>query len=70
MKLGVISLAFACEVIGGQEHLSDEAASVAWLFPSDAVASMPEARAVRVTDALRTDGPFVRIHDGDIILDA
>jgi 8-oxo-dGTP diphosphatase len=29
---------------------------------------MPEARAVRVTDALRDDGPFVRIHDGTTII--
>ena len=25
---------------------------------------MPEARAVRVTDAVSDKGPFVRIHDG------
>jgi ADP-ribose pyrophosphatase YjhB (NUDIX family) len=70
MKLGVVSLAFACEVIGGEEHPSFEATRVAWVSPADAVRSMPQARAVRVTDALRTDGPFVRVHDGDVILDA
>jgi ADP-ribose pyrophosphatase YjhB (NUDIX family) len=70
MKLGVVSLAFACEVIGGEEHPSVEAARVAWVLPADAVNSMPQARAVRVTDALRSDGPFVRVHDGDVILDA
>jgi len=68
MQLGVVSLTFKCEVVGGEEHTSREAARVAWLSPSDAVASMPEARAVRVTDALRDDGPFVRVHDGDIVL--
>lgn len=69
MKLGVVSLAFACEVIGGEEHPSDEATRVAWLPPAEAVKSMPQARGIRVTDALRADGPFVRVHDGNVILD-
>jgi 8-oxo-dGTP diphosphatase len=69
MRLGVVSLAFACQVTGGHEHPSSEAASIAWLSPADAVAWMPPARAVRVTDALRSDGPFVRVHDGNVILD-
>jgi hypothetical protein len=70
MKLGVISLAFLCHVTGGQERETDEASCVAWLSPAEAVAAMPAARAVRVTDALGNDGPFVRIHDGDVILSA
>jgi GntR family transcriptional regulator len=68
MKLGVVSLAFLCHVIDGDEHTSSEAARVAWLSSSDAVATMPEARAIRITDALRNDGPFVRTHDGNAIL--
>lgn len=68
MRLGVVSLAFRCEVIGGDIHASDEATRTAWVSLSDAVDAMPEARAVRVTDALRDDGPFVRIHDGNVIL--
>jgi 8-oxo-dGTP diphosphatase len=70
MKLGVISLAFLCQVTGGQEHETSEASRVAWLSPTEAVAAMPEARAVRVTDALSDEGPFVRVHDGDVILSA
>jgi 8-oxo-dGTP diphosphatase len=69
MRLGVVSLAFRCDLIGGYARTSDEADRVAWITQADAVASMPEARAVRVTDALRDDGPFVRTHDGDVILD-
>jgi 8-oxo-dGTP diphosphatase len=69
MRLGVVSLAFVCRVVGGEERPSSEAARIAWLSPSDAVASMPPARAVRVTDALRSDGPFVRVHDGDVVLE-
>lgn len=68
MRLGVVSLAFRCEVIGGEIHTSSESSRVEWISVSDAVTSMPEARAVRVTDALRDDGPFVRIHDGDAVM--
>jgi 8-oxo-dGTP diphosphatase len=68
MRLGVVSLAFRCEVIGGEMHTSSESTRVEWISVSDAVTSMPEARAVRVTDALRGDGPFVRIHDGDAVM--
>jgi 8-oxo-dGTP diphosphatase len=68
MRLGVVSLAFRCEVIGGEMHTSSESTRVEWISVSDAVTSMPEARAVRVTDALRDDGPFVRIHDGNAVM--
>ena len=69
MKLGVVSLAFLCEAVGGNEHLSSESTRIAWLTPEEAVAHMPEARSVRVTDAFRTNGPFVRTHDGTEIVD-
>ena len=52
MRLGVVSLAFVCEVTGGEEHTSTEADRVAWLSRDEAIAAMPEARAIRVTDAL------------------
>ena len=68
MRLGVVSLAVRCDVIGGEMHTSSESTRVEWISVSDAVTSMPEARAVRVTDALRDDGPFVRIHDGDAVM--
>ena len=70
MKLGVISLAFPCQVTGGQEHQTSEASRVAWLPPAGAAAATPEAPAVRITDAPSDDGPFVRVHDGDMILSA
>jgi 8-oxo-dGTP diphosphatase len=69
MRLGVVSLAFVCEVTGGEEHTSSEATRVAWLSPSEVVSAMPQARAVRVTDAFRSDGPFVRVHDGNVVLE-
>ena len=70
MRLGVVSLAFVCDVVGGEEHTSSEAARVAWLSPDEALAAMPPARAVRLTDALSGGGPFVRVHDGDIVLES
>ena len=69
MRLGVVSLAFVCEVTGGEEHTSTEANRVAWLSRDEAIAAMPEARAIRVTDALSDSSPYVRVHNGDIILE-
>jgi 8-oxo-dGTP diphosphatase len=68
MRLGVVTLAFRCSVIGGQTHPTSEARNVAWLTVDEATRDMPEARAVRVTDALSDDGPFVRAHDGTHLL--
>lgn len=68
MKQGVVSLAILCRPVGGEPRTSDEATSVKWVLPSEAIETMPEARAVRVTDALREDGPFVRVHDGTSLL--
>jgi ADP-ribose pyrophosphatase YjhB (NUDIX family) len=67
MRLGVVSLAFRCRVIGGQPHTGSEAKQVAWLTVDEAKREMVEARAVRVTDAL-SGSPAVRIHDGTRLL--
>lgn len=67
MQLGVVNLVFRCTLLGGQPHPTDEARQVAWLSMDEAKRDMPEARLVRVTDALITNddgGPPVRIHDG------
>jgi 8-oxo-dGTP diphosphatase len=64
MNLGVVTLAFRCKLIGGKEHPSNEATHVAWLTVAEAQHDMPEARAIRVADALDDSGPFVRVHDG------
>lgn len=68
MRLGVVSLAFKCRVIGGQAHASSEAKQVAWLTVDETQHEMVEARAVRVTDALSHDCPAVRVHDGTRLL--
>lgn len=67
MQLGVVSLAILCRPVSGDPRLTEEASAVMWLLPSEAVELMPEARAVRVTDALREDGPFIRAHDGSVL---
>ncbi|WP_084737619.1 NUDIX hydrolase [Nocardiopsis flavescens] len=68
MNLGVVSLAFLCEPVGGELRTSDESTDAAWLTPVDAVARCPEARGIRITDALSKNGPSVRSHDGNSIL--
>lgn len=57
MVRGVVSLGFRCKIIGGDRHPTDEAER-----------DMPQARAIRVTDAVSEGGPFVRIHDGTNLL--
>lgn len=64
MKLGVVSLSFLCEPVGGHAGPTDEAVSVAWLDPEEAIEAAPEARGVRIADALTDGGPFIRAHDG------
>lgn len=68
MRLAVVTLAFRCHVIGGQERTTPEARHVEWLTVEAARDRMPAARFVRVSDALRSDGPFVREHDGTGLL--
>ena len=68
MVRGIVSLAFRCRVISGQTHPTSEARQVTWLTVDEAKQTMVEARAVRVTDALSHNGPFVRSHDGTRLL--
>ena len=69
MRLGVVSLAFRCRIIGGQAHTGSEAKQIAWLTVDEAKRDMVEARAVRVNDALSGNCPAVRTHDGTRLLD-
>jgi len=71
MRLGVVTLAFRCSIIDGQgqEDATDEAKRVAWLTVEEATRQMPEARAIRVVDAMASsDSPAVRVHDGTHLL--
>ncbi|WP_308426456.1 NUDIX hydrolase [Streptomyces fuscichromogenes] len=55
-----ISIAFLCRVVRGEPGVSDEATDVAWMTPQEASTVMPPLRALRVSDALDANGPFVR----------
>lgn len=68
MKLGVVSSALLCEPVGGHAGPTDEAVSVAWLAPEEAIDAAPEARGIRIADALANEGPFIRTHDGTHLL--
>lgn len=68
MSLGVISLAFLCTPTGGTLRTSSESRVATWLAPEEAVRVCPEARGVRISDALSDDGPYVRAHDGTSLL--
>jgi len=69
MKLGVLSLAFRCELVGGAARTSEESEAVCWRTPEEVQQDVPEARAVRVFDALHaTHGVPVRAHDGSRLI--
>ncbi|WSS08772.1 NUDIX hydrolase [Microbispora sp. NBC_01189] len=60
---GVVSHTFRCHPVVGEPRPSDEALESAWLSLEEVQSRMPEALGIRVMDALREDGPFVRVHD-------
>lgn len=65
-----VSIAFLCDVVGGSVRTSDESTAVAWISPEQARVQMPPIRAIRVADALRDDGPFVRSYgESDRVFD-
>ena len=68
MVQGIVTLAFRCYATGGETHPTSEARQVAWLTVEEVKRAMVEARAVRITDALSGNGPFVRVHDGTRLL--
>jgi 8-oxo-dGTP pyrophosphatase MutT (NUDIX family) len=72
MKLGVVSLAFRCRLVSGSARTSEESSAVCWWTTEEAMWNVPEARAVRISDAMKTnscDVP-VRAHDGEHLLEA
>ena len=70
MELGVLSLAFRCELVGGKARTSEESEAVCWRTPEEVEQDVPEARAVRVFDALHAaHGVPVRAHDGSRLIE-
>jgi 8-oxo-dGTP pyrophosphatase MutT (NUDIX family) len=70
MKLGVVSLAFRCALAGGQARTSEESEAVSWRTLEEVKRDVPEARAVRVFDALHASGVPMRIHDGSQLIES
>ncbi|WP_174545781.1 NUDIX hydrolase [Nocardiopsis dassonvillei] len=64
MARGVVALVFRCKPSVGVEHPTSEATAVEWLTPDEIHAHMGEVYATRLLDALETNGPHVRTHDG------
>jgi len=64
MRLGVVALVFRCRPTGGTLTENSEAAGFRWIQESEASAIMPEAFAIRILDAYRSDAkPSIRDHD-------
>ncbi|MDF3300564.1 NUDIX hydrolase [Streptomyces tropicalis] len=70
MKLGVVALIFRCEPVAGTERTSSESTAVEWLPPDEVRERMSEVFAIRVLDALEGNGPYVRSHDGRVLIPA
>jgi len=65
MKRGVVALVFRCRATAGRLALNDEVSDFRWATPGEVAATVDEAFAVRVTDALSCPaGPAIRQHDG------
>lgn len=65
MELGVVSLAFRCTLTGGHVRTSPESSAVCWQTLEEIERDVPEARAIRVFDAVAGGGAVpVRMHDG------
>ncbi|MEH6376197.1 hypothetical protein V7793_17990 [Streptomyces sp. KLMMK] len=70
MMRGIIALASRCTPVGGSERPSAESTAVYWMTPDELAAAMTEAYAVRLLDALSSDTPYVRVHDGRRVISA
>ena len=68
MRLGVVSLVFRCRPLSGAAQPTAEATEVAWLDKTQVTERMVESFAIRLLDALETDEPHIRTHDGQHLL--
>jgi len=65
MPHAVIALVFLCKITGGALAINGEVSDFRWVTESETSRLMTEAYAVRVLDALHSEGPAaVRRHDG------
>lgn len=68
MNRGIVALVFRCSMKNGTPHTTDEVIETAWLNPDELHERMSDAYAVRLTDALTTNNPIIRHHDGTNLL--
>jgi hypothetical protein len=68
MTRGVVALVFLARVIDGSPAPTAETSAVEWWTLQMVREHMHPAYTVRVLDALRSDGPAVRAHDGVLLL--
>jgi ADP-ribose pyrophosphatase YjhB (NUDIX family) len=65
MERGIVALVFRCRLIGGNPVTTDESRAFRWVTADDISSITVQAFAVRVLDALNSDGrATVRQHDG------
>jgi 8-oxo-dGTP diphosphatase len=64
MSRGVVALVFRCRPLSHPVASSAEAAVVGWIAPVVVDRLMAPSFAVRVTDALGSQSPAIRAHDG------
>jgi ADP-ribose pyrophosphatase YjhB (NUDIX family) len=70
MQRGVVALVFRCRPLAHRPRTSDEARQVLWVEPDAIAQIMAPVYAVRVTDALNSDTPVTRAHDGVRLIEA
>ncbi len=65
MPRGIVALVFRCRVIDGTLIETDESRDFRWVTADQVASLASEAFAIRVLDAMRTDGStMIRQHDG------
>ncbi|WP_236567955.1 MULTISPECIES: NUDIX hydrolase [unclassified Nocardiopsis] len=64
MARGIVALVFRCKPRGGEKRPTSEATTVEWLRTDEIKGHMDEVYSVRLLDALGTNIPYVRTHDG------
>jgi 8-oxo-dGTP diphosphatase len=69
VRRGVVSLVFRCSPRPAERlRTSCETPEVVWVPIPDALRRAHPIYAIRIADALRDDGPHVRVHDGARVL--
>lgn len=68
LRRGIVALVFRAEVVAGASSVTEEAAELKWLTPTEVQQLMDDAYAVRLLDALAVGTPAVRSHDGTAVL--